>query len=193
VDAQEFWTHNIPLTALAIVAQVLGRRLRDHLSGEYSGHPVVDIGYSPDFDLATVERELRQQLDRIEWQVVTTGNRFMKGGVSLLSFAVAPIIPVSVTVAYHATRRCLFEKIDREGLLPSTKDRSSTNFPDTEGLIHVCAKLSHNEGENDSAEWWRGMRSKSGLSRPLGSYLVGWGNRDGGRVPSRWAWQHWVR
>jgi hypothetical protein len=44
-------------------------------------------------------------------------------------------------------------------LKPSNEERRATTFPDTEGVIHICAKL-REVGGKDSAEWWRDELSK---------------------------------
>jgi hypothetical protein len=69
----------------------------------------------------------------------------------------------NLAVGYHTTRASLIPNIcgeNGEGLLPSNAERRATNFPDTDSVIHVCAKLSHEGDENDSAEWWRATLSK---------------------------------
>jgi hypothetical protein len=53
-----------------------------------------------------------------------------------------------------------FFGVNGEGLLPSNKSRRATKFPDTEGCIHVCEKLTHDGVENDSAQWWMETLSK---------------------------------
>jgi hypothetical protein len=75
----------------------------------------------------------------------------------------APILPKTLKVGYHATRACLIPRIcgeNGEGLLPSNAERRATPFPDTDGCIHVCEKLSHEGDQDDSAEWWRTTLSK---------------------------------
>jgi len=71
-----------------------------------------------------------------------------------------------VAVAYHATRACVIPVILTEGLLPSNAERRATTFPDTEGVVHACAKLTHAEGENDSAEWRQELSRKNRFNDP---------------------------
>ena len=89
----------------------------------------------------------------------------------LLSFGLAPVLPKVLKVAYHATRACLIPRIcgaKGEGLFPSNAMRQATHFPDTEGVIHVCEKLTHEGVENDSAEWWmKTLSQKNRFDDPI--------------------------
>ena len=155
-DMMAFWSEHPPLEAFAVVDAVLGKVVKCRLTGQFKGHHILHIGYPADFDLSVVEPRLRQELDAIGWQFVTTGTRLeLRDTGEIPSFGVAPILLRAVPVAYHATRACLIPLILKDGLLPSNAERRATTFPDTEGVIHACAKLTHTEGENDSAEWWR--------------------------------------
>jgi hypothetical protein len=158
LEAIAFWTAHPPHDAIDIAARLLGSTPLLTQGGTFKNHHVWRIGYAPDFDIAGVEQQIRRELDEIGWLFVTTGGRGEKKGETVLLFALAPILPKTVTVGYHATRACLIPRIcgeDGEGLLPSNAERQATNFPDTAGVIHVCEKLTHNGDENDSAEWWR--------------------------------------
>jgi hypothetical protein len=160
-DMMAFWSEHPPLEAFAAVDAVLGKVVQCRLTGQFKGHHILHIGHPADFDLSAVEPRLRQELDAIGWQFVTTGTRLeLRDASEIPSFGVAPILLRDVPVAYHATRACAIPLILKEGLLPSSADRRATTFPDTEGVIHACAKLTHAEGENDSAEWWRQELSK---------------------------------
>jgi hypothetical protein len=157
VDSFAFWTKYPSFPAFEIARRHLGEAIRCNGNEIFKNHHVWLIGYAPDFDLAGVERQLRRELNEIGWLFVTTG-RVTKRGETYLGFGMAPILPRTLTVGYHATRACLIPRIcgeDGEGLLPSNAERQATDFPDTEGVIHVCAKLTHNGAENDSAEWWK--------------------------------------
>jgi hypothetical protein len=94
---------------------------------------------------------------------LTTGQSIEYKDQTLLTFGMAPILPRTLEVGYHATRACLIPEICGEygeGLLPSNAERRATHFPDTDGVIHVCEKLSHEGDRNDSAEWWMMTLSK---------------------------------
>jgi hypothetical protein len=154
MDAFMFWTQHIATPALEIVGTVLGDNIRLRQTGIYKRHHLIRVAYHKDLDLAAVEPQLRRALDAIEWQFVTTGESLELRDGLFPSFGIAPIIRQTVAVAYHATRVCVIPLILNHGLLPSNSERSATAFPDTEGVIHVCEKLTCEPGENDSAEWW---------------------------------------
>jgi hypothetical protein len=152
-----FWSEHPPHEAFEIADRLLGSALLYRGSGVCKGHHFLRVGYSPDFDIAGVENRIRAELDGIEWLFLTTGQSVEYKGQTLSTFGMAPILPRTLEVGYHATRACQIPKIcgdHGEGLLPSNAERRATHFPDTDGVIHVCEKLSHEGDENDSAEWW---------------------------------------
>jgi hypothetical protein len=154
VDAFKFWTQHLAPPALEVVGTILGDNIRLSQTGMFKGHHLFWIAYEKDFDLAAVEPQLRGALDAIEWQFVTTGESLKLRDELFPSFGIAPIIRKTVVVAYHATRVCVIPLVLHQGLLPSNRQRSATGYPDTEGVIHVCEKVTCRAGENDSAEWW---------------------------------------
>lgn len=87
-------------------------------------------------------------------------------------YLVAPIIPVPIATAYHATPRKNLEAIEKEGLLPgdSAKGRASTGHRfDCQGNIFVCPKLGTPQDAGQqctfSSHWWRDhLSSKNGDS-----------------------------
>jgi hypothetical protein len=163
VNSFAFWSVHPPHEAFEIADRLLGSALLYRRSGVFKGHHFLRVGYSPDFNLAGVERRVREELDRIGWLVLTTGQSIEYKGQTLPTFGMAPILPRLLEVGYHATRACLIPKIcgdHGEGLLPSNAERRATHFPDTDGVIHVCEKLSHEGDQNDSAEWWMMTLSK---------------------------------
>ena len=161
-DPYTFWTKHLPHEATDIVRRHLGKALLRTYGDVYTNlHHFWRFGYTNDFDLSRVEKHIRADLDRIGWLFLTTGESVEKrNGETLPTFGAAPILPRTLTVGYHATRACVIPRILDEGLLPSNAERQTTDYPDTEGVIHVCAKLKHEGSENDSAEWWRDELAK---------------------------------
>jgi hypothetical protein len=159
-DPYTFWTQYPAGEALRVVSDLLGGHVRYHNRDriERHRHHFWRIGYAPEFDLAGVKKQLRQKLDELDWQFITTGRVIYKGE-ELPTFGIAPILPIKVAVGYHATRACKIGQIEKEGLKPSNEERRATDYPDTEGVIHICAKLEE-VGGKDSAEWWREELSK---------------------------------
>jgi hypothetical protein len=170
-DDHVFWTEHLGPPAFDFVATILGDNIRHGKRGRYKGHRLIWIGYAKDYDLGVVKGQLREGLDAIKWQFVTTGGsmEFPDGSASPC-FGIAPIIEMKVSIAYHATRLRVIDVIPHEGLLPSNSERSATGFPDTEGTICVCEKLTCAEGENKGADWWM-----NNLSRHVGENVALWG------------------
>jgi hypothetical protein len=78
----------------------------------------------------------------------------------------APMIHVPLTTGFHATRRCSLKAIRRHGLLPSTRDRqTSENRWDCEGNIYLCEHLgTPTDAEADHAlttHWWCGYFARN--------------------------------
>ncbi len=156
-DPFTFWSARPAVEAIEIARRHLGESLLYNRSDIYKGHHFWRIGFAPGFGLAGVEPQIRKELDGIGWLFLTTGQSIEYKGQTLPTFGLTPILPRPLEVGYHATRSCLIPKIcgeHGEGLLPSNAERRATGFPDTDGVIHVCAKLSHEGDQNDSAEWW---------------------------------------
>jgi hypothetical protein len=166
-DPFTFWSEHPVAEAIEIARRRLGESILYSRSDIFKGHHFWRIGFTPGFDLAGVEEQIRQELDRIEWLFLTTGQSILHKGQALPTFGMAPILPRILEVGYHATRACLISKIcgeNGEGLLPSNAERRATDFPDTDGVIHACEKLAHEGDQNDSAEWWRTTLSKNNKS-----------------------------
>jgi hypothetical protein len=165
-DDRDFWLRYPPDEAFEIPNRLLGEAAVYRGAGFLKGRPYYRVGYPEDFEFSRVEPHLRKELDEIEWRFLTIKERKEYNGQKLLIFGMAPILPKKLDVAYHATRACLIPKIcgeNGEGLLPSNAERRATAFPDTEGVIHVCAKLTHEGNENDSAEWWKKELSEKNI------------------------------
>lgn len=162
-DPFTFWSAHPPVEAMEIARRHLGVSLLHNRSDIFKGRHIWRIGFAPGFDLAGVEAQIRKELDGIGWLFLTTGQSIDYSGPTLPTFGMAPILPRTLEVGYHATRACLIPKIcggHGEGLLPSNAERRATHFPDTDSVIHVCEKLSHEGDQNDSAEWWMTTLSK---------------------------------
>ena len=90
----------------------------------------------------------------MDFQFVTIGPKARWGSVTyghFPVFGVAPIAPVEVDIAYHATETARLTKIMAEGLKVGNPDICHTGFPDTLGKIHLCRTL---EGEHECAARW---------------------------------------
>lgn len=163
----DFILEHAPAIAFQIADRYLGKTLMFRGSGILKNRPYYCIGYSQDFSLSHVKAQIRKELDDIGWLFLTTGHKIeYKDGRTIPSFGMAPLIPRSLKIGYHATRSCLIPIIcgeNGEGLLPSNADRAATDFPDTEDVIHVCEKLTHEGNENDSAEWWKKTLSERNI------------------------------
>ena len=156
-DRCEGWPCYPSSAALNIVLELLGSSCKGSSQGRTRHHDVSFIHYLREFDLKAVEQELRRRLDEIGWLYLSPS--VVKPEQIEWAFSIAPIQPKKLKFGYHATRVCLIEQIREEGLKPSNEERRATNFPDTEGVVHVCAKL-REDGGKDSAEWWREELSK---------------------------------
>lgn len=159
-----FWTEHPPHDATGIVRRYLGAAVRDSRPQvcDTTGHHYWRFCHAKDFDLLSVKKQIRADLDRIEWLFVTTRDEYDHKGEHLLSFGIAPVLPRKLDVGYHATRSSVIHRaVDlKEGLLPSNEERQMSDYPDTEGAIHVCAKLTGRAEDKDSAEWWMGELPK---------------------------------
>lgn len=73
---------------------------------------------------------------------------------------VAPMRLVTVPVAYHATNQAILPAIERNGLLPSSPERSNTERIDCEGNVYLCAAIGKPmadpcaQPELGTAHWW---------------------------------------
>jgi len=148
--------------AIALVKEVLGDNLKVLRSDTIKEHPIYSVIHnSKSTDLLALRWSLQPGFEKIDWQVVTTNYEYQLRDGIYPSFGIAPIIKRSVQIVYHATKTTTIRKILEDGLLPSSPERSLTNFPDTYGVIHVCGKLNSNNGENNSAVWWMNHFSKA--------------------------------
>src|SRR5438094_605462 len=86
-----------------IVHEFLGKDTRMGVD-LYSRHWIVRINYEKKLNLWNIEPQLRQCLDSIGWQFITTGKTFDNSDDLFYSFGVAPINIKTVSAAYHVTR-----------------------------------------------------------------------------------------
>ncbi|MFT3882826.1 MAG: hypothetical protein QM703_24625 [Gemmatales bacterium] len=146
--------------AIAVVNEVLGDSLKGLKPDEIKMHPIYSVIHkAKSMDLTMLRQTLKQEFEKIDWQLVTTNYEYQIHDSIYPSFGIAPIVKKPVRIVYHATKTTTIQKILKEGLLPSNFERSATNFPDTEGVIHACEKLI--SCENNSAEWWMKHLSKN--------------------------------
>jgi hypothetical protein len=100
------------------------------------------------------------------WQFVTLGSKWGSETYGYFPcFGVAPITPLTVELAYHATETTRLPKIMAEGLRASGPDIGHTGYPDTRGKIHLCRTL---EGEFESAARWVVEIAKKTATDPRG-------------------------
>ena len=141
----------------ALMKELLGLDYAWHHKDEFSAHPIVFVGYSPDFNLGLIKEEMLRRLDHSYLQFVTfVGDDWNHRYYGLTPyFGVSPIIDCPERILYHVTQRETWEKIQEKGLLPSSLDRKFTNFPDTIGKIHGSKLLSKSKDElGDPAVRW---------------------------------------
>lgn len=151
---EEDWMTNA-LKVCGVVRELLGDNLRWNQSGDYSAHPVWRFGHPPDFDVSPVLPVLRDRLDSLGWQIVTTTERTPDDGKEQFVYLVtAPLLAVEGDTIYHAAPVRVIPNILRDGLLPGDEARSLTKFPDTYGKIHGSLKLTTRPGEGDGAAFW---------------------------------------
>jgi hypothetical protein len=126
------------------------------------------VDYNPDFALETVIDILRADLDKLNLLFITTRiyattnvhsrtrahGIYANTNVEFSSFFIGPIQPRPPCLAYHTTRESIIPLILEEGLLPSSDERKSSSFPDTEGVIHLSERLK-THGDDRGIDWWK--------------------------------------
>jgi hypothetical protein len=139
------------LEPVEVAKRVLGPKFQTAVAmrlGDGGYHPVLKIVPVPDADVGEYSGQMREELDKIGWQFVTILSEDQPGAQR--RFAMAPITLRSATVAYHTTRASTFDTIWREGLVPSSPATRQTDFPDTDGKIHVSEALT---GDGSASRW----------------------------------------
>ncbi len=149
------WQKNKPAQPIRIAEEVL----RDDFSmtvpmahgdpavPKEGHHAVLKVVVRNGCDLTLYEREMRRRLDEIGWEWVTV--KLNEAGKAV-RFGMAPIRPRQVGIAYHVTLKACVQSIMDKGLLPGGSAIQHTNFPDTEGRIHLAEKL---EGDGGAVRW----------------------------------------
>jgi hypothetical protein len=143
-----------PPPAVEIARRVLGDKFVMPVPMRLGGtgfHPVIRIVPVSGCDVSDYSGQIREELEKIGWQFVTILNDDQPTAAQR-RFAMAPITNRSVTVTYHTTRASTLETIQREGLLPSNPARRQTDYPDTDGKLHVCEALT---GDGSASRWVR--------------------------------------
>jgi len=133
------------------MAVVAVTRLGDSGFDPHRGpHPVLKVVLTPGVQVEEHSGQLREELDKIGWQFITILNDDPQ--TPQRRFAMAPVTPREATVTYHTTLASTWVAIQRDGLVPSNPAIRQTNFPDTEGKIHVCKAPT---GDGSGSSWVR--------------------------------------
>jgi hypothetical protein len=143
-----------PPPAVEIARRVLGDKFVMPVPMRLGGtgfHPVIRIVPVSGCDVSDYSGQMREELDKIGWQFVTILNDDQPTATQR-RFAMAPITERTVAISYHTTRASALETIQREGLLPSNPARRQTDYPDTDGRLHVCEALI---GDGSASRWVR--------------------------------------
>jgi len=145
----EAWRH-IPPESVEIARRVLGDKFFMAVPMALGGdgfHAVIRIVPVQGCDVSQYAGRLKIELDKIDWQFVAIPTEDQK---AQRRFAMAPLTLRPATVTYHTTHSAKVETIQREGLLPSSPAIRQTDFPDTDGKIHVCEALA---GDGSASRW----------------------------------------
>jgi hypothetical protein len=132
---------------------------------------IIQIFVTADCDLRPYKESIVSRLDCMNWEWVTL--RQDKLGTTepstepKIGFGMAPILPRQAEIAYHVTLERAIPAILKSGLLPSCDAIKQTDFPDTEGRIHVTERL---EGDGSAARWIRLFSEK--YDRPQADYGI---------------------
>jgi hypothetical protein len=143
-----------PPPAVEIARRVLGDKFVMPVPMRLGGtgfHPIIRVVPVPGCDVSEYSGQMREELDKIGWQFVTILNDDQPAAAQR-RFAMAPITERAVTVTYHATRASTLGTVQREGLLPSNPARRQTDYPDTDGKLHVCEAMT---GDGSASRWVR--------------------------------------
>jgi hypothetical protein len=138
------------LEPVEVAKQVLGAKFQMAVAmrlGVGGFRPVLKIVPVPGNTVEEYSGQMRAGLDKIGWQFVTIPTEDQS---AQRRFAMAPITLLEATVTYHTTLASMLGTIQRDGLLPSSPATRQTDFPDTEGKIHVCEALT---GDGSASRW----------------------------------------
>lgn len=122
---------------------------------------IVQVLVTANCDVLQYREDVRLRLDRMNWEWVTL-RQDEPGTEPKVAFGIAPIRPRQVEVAYHTTLKRVIPAIVERGLFPSCAAIRQTDFPDTEGRIHVAERL---EGDGSAVRWIRIFSEKYGKSQ----------------------------
>jgi hypothetical protein len=154
-DQRTYWQHRLVDAVDQLVRKATGPHCLGFMLNAYMDrHQLMLYCVQPECELDAVRDALVPQLAAIDFQFVTIGSKAKWGSDTygyFPIFGVAPITPVEVAIAYHATETSRLPKIMAEGLKVGNPDLCHTGFPDTLGKIHLCRTL---EGEFESAARW---------------------------------------
>jgi hypothetical protein len=147
---------NHPLEPVEVAKRVLGQKFlmavptrlgENGFDPKVGIHPVLKVVPKGGTDITEFSGQLKEELDKVSWQLVTKMNA--QQGVQR-RFAMAPITLREANITFHTTRASALAAILRDGLVPSNPSIRQTDFPDTDGKIHVCESL---EGIGSASRW----------------------------------------
>jgi hypothetical protein len=153
------WYRRPPAAAIRIAVNMLADGFGGMAYHQYGDHPILKVILTDGWDVSRHEDEIRRRLDDIGWQWVTLKTN-ESGGTT--DFGMAPIWFRAPAIAYHSTLKAVIPAILHYGLLPSSKANRQTDFPDTEGRIHVSETL---EGEGGAVRWVRLFSERYGRAQ----------------------------
>lgn len=181
MNDSEYWSAHPPKQAIEIVKDVFGDFYLGEGNGQLSNRrfPVRLMLIRP-CDLNLYEPAVRDQLDQIDWQILTlvpldknrckavrqqTSPSKIKRSCNI--YGIAPIMKLGSppVLAYHAIESRIAEICRQEGIKPSD---GSNRYCDTKGKIHVCPTLN---GERESAVYWATLLSEA-MQLALADYSI---------------------
>lgn len=132
----------------------------------YDQNAIVGVIVACKCDVRKHKREVRRRLEAIGWQWVTLKDE-ASDVPKPFGFGMAPIQPRKLRTAYHSTLKTAIPSIREHGLLPSNETIRQTDYPDTEGRIHVTEML---EGDGSAVRWIRIFSER--YNRPQADYGI---------------------
>ena len=160
------WLREPPADAIRVAQESLRDDYVSYRPTHYGQNVIIGVVVARDCDLSEHEDNVRERLGGIGWQWVTVKDE-ATNEPKPFGFGMAPIRRRPLHTAYHTTLRTAIPSIRQIGLLPSNKANRQTDYPDTEGRIHVSEKL---EGDGSAVRWIRIFSEK--YNRPQADYGI---------------------